>query len=385
MNERLEPMRRTAFLSALALGSVMLAVQPAHAAPLPVASVAQQEFSKFVPAGDTIATRLDFSNWTKALNWFVLRMGRSLREYEPQPDKQLGTHFTYGHDSAYRLEGNRVAFSLMPDDVRQSLTDYRRELESLPDEVPLTRLPRNEQLAYWINLHNVAVIEQLALAYPLKKPALFKPAGSELPLDETRFITVSGVRLSPKDIRTRIVYPNWRDPKVIYGFWHGDIGGPSIARDAYTATNMGESLDYGALEFVNSLRGTQKSGNTLLVSELYLEARPFFFPDWPHDLRAHIKKYAEDEVAGLLATTSRVDARIAETDIADLSKGEREPQLTNLIQGDQYPGINVDPAVARLLTERRDKLDRFYRNRVREGTVTVGQGDDKAKPAEVVR
>lgn len=368
-------------------GSYLVSAQPVPAAPSnpPRTAPSTGEFARFVPSDDTVTTRLDFSNWTKALNWFVLRMGRSLREYEPQPDKQLGTRFTYGHDSAYRLEGNRVAFSLMPDDVRQSLTDYRRELESLPDQVPLVRLSRNEQLAYWINLHNVAMIEQLAIAYPLKKPSLFKPAGSDVPLDETRFITVSGVTMSPKDIRTKIVYPNWRDPKVIYGFWHGDIGGPSIARDAFTAANVGEALDYGALEFVNSLRGTQKSGDTLLVSELYREARPFFFRDWPRDLRAHIGKYAEPEVASLLSSTSRLDARLAETDIADLSKGEREPQLTNLVQGDEYPGIDSEPAVARLLKERRDKLDRFYRNRPREGTVTVAQGEGEAKPPEVVK
>lgn len=379
-------MKRKAVVSVVMLTGLVLAAQPASASPaIPMERAADSAFAQFAPQNEANPTRLDFSNWTKALNWFVLRMGRSLREYEPAPDKQLGTRFTYGHDSAYRLEGNRVAFSMMPDDVRQSLTEYRRELESLPDQVPLASLSRNEQLAFWINLHNVAVIEQLAIAYPLKKPVLFKPAGSGLPLHDTPFITVSGVRMSPKDIRTKIVYPNWRDPKVIYGFWHGDIGGPSIAREAYTAVNMGEALDYGALEFVNSLRGTQKSGNTLLVSELYLEARPFYFPNWPRDLREHLKKYAEDDVASLLAATGRVDARLSETDIADLSKGEREPQLTNLIQGDQYPGINVDPAVARLLSERQEKLERFYRNRIRKGTVTVGQGEKEAKPAEQVQ
>jgi hypothetical protein len=279
----------------------------------------------------------------------------------------------YGHDSRYRLEGNRVAFSLMTDQGRRELSEYRRELELLPDTVPLTRLSRNEQLAYWINLHNVAVIEQIALAYPLATPSKLRVDG--LPLDEAPFITVAGVRMSPRDIRTRIVYPNWQDPKVIYGFWHGDIGGPSISREAFDGSNVGQVLDDVASEFVGSLRGVQRSGDTLLVSRLYLEARPFYFSDWPRDLRAHLLKFSSAEVTGLINATRAVDAQIEETDIADLSKGEREPNYGELVINGVQPGIGVDGAVARLLRERQDKLEEIYRRDGPRGQVIVGQGE----------
>ncbi len=348
------------------LGGVPAAAQDGAA---PAASAA--DFARFVPRSDTVATRLDFSYWNKALHWFVLSMGRSLREAEPQPDKLTGSHMTFGHDSPYRLEGNRVAFSLLTDDARRELTEYRHELEQLPDTVPLTRLSRNEQLAYWTNLHNVAVIEQIALAYPLSTPANLKIGG--VPLDTAPFITVAGVRMSPRDIRTRIVYPNWHDPKVIYGFWHGDIGGPSISRVAYDGANIDKVLDDVAAEFVGSLRGTQRSGNTLLVSRLYLEARPFYFPDWPRDLRAHLLKYSSAEVAGIVHATDAVDARIEETDIADLSKGEREPNYNELVMNGFQKGIGVDGAVARLLKERHDKLEEVYRRDGPRGQVIIGQ------------
>ncbi|RYG22834.1 MAG: DUF547 domain-containing protein, partial [Burkholderiales bacterium] len=282
-------MLRNAILCALALVSFGAAV-PVSAQDSVVRATPADDFARFVPRSDTVAPRLDFSYWDKALHWFVLRMGRSLRESEPQPDKLTGSHMIFGHDSRYRLEGNRVAFSVMTDDARRELTEYRRELEQLPDSVPLTRLSRNEQLAYWINLHNVAMIEQIALAYPLSTPSRLR-IGDAL-LDEAPFITVAGVHMSPRDIRTRIVYPNWHDPKVIYGFWHGDIGGPSISREAYDGSNVGQLLDEVAQEFVGSLRGTQRSGDTLLVSRLYLEAQPFYFADWPRDLRVHLLKYS---------------------------------------------------------------------------------------------
>jgi hypothetical protein len=377
---------RSALLCGLSACAIVIVCTPATAQSQPPQTEQAGNFAQFVPQDDTISTRLDFTYWNTALRWFVLRMGRSLREYEPRPDTQLGTRFSYGHDSAYRLEGNRVAFSLLPPDVIQSLTDYRRDLEQLAATVPIARLSRNEQLAYWMNLHNVAVIEQIALAYPVKKPSLIPVGDSGLPLDESPFITVAGVKLSPKDIRTRIVYPNWRDPKVIYGFWRGDIGGPSISREAFASDNVGAQLDFLALEFVNSLRGTQKSGNTMLVSSIYDEARPFFFPNWPADLRAHIAKHAEEDVAAILASTSAVDASVSETDIADLSKGEREPQLTNLVKGDQYQSTSVDPAIARLLAERKDKIDRAVRQNERQGKVTVQGGEaNPPPPPEIVR
>lgn len=291
---------------------------------------ATAELARFAPRTDaSSAQRFDFEPWDESLSYFVLRMGNSLRESASRPEPLAGSHLVYGHDSALRLEGNRYAFNYVDDETRAFLTAYRQDLESLPAQVDLTRMPRNEQLAYWINLHNVAVTEQIALAYPIPSPEDIKVGG--VPLDEARFITVSGVSLSPKDIRTRIVYPNWDDPKVIYGFWRGAIGSPSILRDAFTGSNLAVLLDESAREFVSSLRGTQKRGDALQVSRIYEEARPFYFADWPADIRSHLQKYGDEDVAKLLAVTSGVEPKIWERDLADLSKGEREPYYTEVV------------------------------------------------------
>ncbi len=368
--------------AALAAVGTPLAVQAQGAG----AQVAQADaFAQFAPgeAGSN-AAKLDFGIWDTALQWFVLTMGRSLREFSSRPQPTSGTHLVHGHDSAYRLEGNRVAFSMMSDEIKQSLTDYRRDLEQLPQQVPLTRLARNEQLAYWINLHNVAMIEQLALNYPVASPTQLKLGDAKVPLDEAKIVTVNGVRMSPKDIRTRIVYPNWRDPKVFYGFWRGDIGSPSINRSAYTATNLGELLDLSAREFVNSLRGTEGRGGTLHVSRHYEEARPFYFRDWDADLRRHLRRYGNTEVLAAIDKTAAVRASIEETDIADLSKGERDPQYSQLVVNDEYPGVKIDGAVARLMAEREQKLEKVWRENGRKGRVIFQDVDEAPKPVETV-
>jgi len=366
---------------------VLTGAGPAAAAadPAPVA-MRTDAISRFAPRPGPGTTRLDYAILDKALQSFVLRMGRSIREGALRPDASLGSRVVYGHDSRYRLEGNRVGFGYIEADAIAALTAYRADLESIADQVDIAGLPRNEQLAFWINLHNVAVIEQIALAYPVSQPSVIRLAGSTAALDETPFITVAGVRLSPRDIRTRIVFANWRDPKVIYGFFRGEIGGPSIQAEAYTGENVSELLDASAREFVNSLRGTQKSGDTLLVSEIYAEARPFFFPDWPNDIRAHILAHSDDEVRAIVDATTAAEARIYDRDIADLSKGKPDPGYNTVYSDGTAQRTRVPADVVRLLAEREQKFDKIIRRRERVGTVTVIEfpmDEDSARP-EVV-
>ena len=61
---------------------------------------------------------------------------------------------------------------------------------------------------------------------------------------------------------------------------------------------MGASLlDLAADDYVNSLRGTQKSGSRLDVSTLYEETRAFYFPDFEQDVRTHTKKVKNSQTA----------------------------------------------------------------------------------------
>ena len=227
---------------AIVCTSTMAAAQDRVALLTAADASVMQDFAKFIPQNQSEKITLDYAIWDEALGFFVLNMGKSLRQSSSRPEATTGSRRSYGHDFIYRLEGNRVIFSLLEDDIITSLTQYRQDLEQIGSEINIATMPRNEQLAYWTNLHNVAMIEQIALAYPVRQPARLEVGEAKSLLDETRFITVAGVKLSPKDIRTKIVYPNWRDSKVLYGFFRGDIGSPSISRRAYTGANVNREL-----------------------------------------------------------------------------------------------------------------------------------------------
>ena len=311
------PLRSTrSSLVSLALAAASL---PLASAPL---AAQEQPLNQFAPAADRQDHKIDYSYFDEALRWFVIPMGPSLREAPPRREPRTGTRRIQGHESRYRLEGNRIAFAFFTDDTRASLTEYRRDLERVGTELGIARLPRNEQLAFWLNLHNVAVIEALAKEYPLSRPSKEEFGSNKAPLDDAKLVTVSGVELSPRDIRERIVYPNWSDPKVIYGFWRGEIGGPTLQRLAFNGENVNWLLSASATEFINSLRGVQNYGGSLRVSELYKESAPFHFAD-DAALREHLTEYAGDDVKALLSKYDKVAyAKDYELDLADMSRGE---------------------------------------------------------------
>ncbi|MEO0870946.1 MAG: DUF547 domain-containing protein [Pseudomonadota bacterium] len=391
--------------AALVLGTALLSAAPVSAENAESAAVVPKvkaaafepdtvfiparELSQFRPAAAGDDHTIDYSYFDEALEWFVVPMGPSIRETPRRAEPRTGTRRIYGHESRYRLEGNRVAFSYFDDDVRASLSEYRADLERVGSVLDLTRLPRNEQLAFWLNLHNVAVIEALAYEYPLSQPSERTFGSNEAVLDDAKLVTVAGVELSPRDIRERIVYPNWSDPRVIYGFWRGEIGGPTLQRVAFSADNVSQMLGFSAEEFVNSLRGVEKTGKTLRVSRIYDEAAPFYFED-DAALRAHLNGFARDEVKEVIAKTNRTVINDYEKDVADLARGERDPALQNLLVTDSVGFFAIttaqptrpNPAILRLMEERSEKLRRAVLRGIRTGTVTIGQDGLEAKEVE---
>ena len=358
-------------------GLAVLAALPCAAAAQDTQAAAQtgeaaNPFAIFTPTETPIRHRIDYGIWDYALKNIVISMGPSSRSRPYAQPEPLGTRLRQGHNSRYRLEGSMVTFSSFENETIESFAEYRRDLESVGDKLDISTLPRNEQLAYWINLHNVAMMEKIAAEWPVRQPREIEVDG--VPLQEAKFITVRGVAMSPKDIREQIVFANWRDPKVIYGFWRGEIGGPALEREAFTGANVGSLLGIAAEDFVNSLRGTQKSGDRLNVSKLYDEAAPFYFPDFQTDLRAHLAEYALEEVTGILSETSEIRASIEEQDIADLAGGSRGANYL----ASSRPGL--PPGAVQLLVQRQRKLEVLEQNDVPTGRVIFSNIDLPGDP-----
>ena len=309
----------------------------------------------------------------EALDLMVFNAGPSLRRRSSRPDAEVGTRFAKGHESPYRLEGNKVFFSQFDQEVIDAVGEYRRSLEQIGASGKVQSLPRNEQLAYWYNLHNFVVIDEIAQRYPVTQPRDLKIGPNGESFHEAKVVDLGDVGLNLREVR-EIVYAHWDDPKVMYGFYLGDIGGPSIRDQAYTGANVGTALSSQAREFVNSLRGVSRGSGNLYVSAFYDEGRPHFFPDWPADIRAHVAKYADDEVEELLAEDRPLRFASYEPDIADMAGGDVTSSLNvtaapGSAAGSPRPG--VPEGVARMAREFNYKLEELRRDGYLRGRVII--------------
>jgi len=276
----------------------------------------QNSFAQFTPNPQS-STRINYDTWSDLLEVMVLSTGQSTRISAPKPTPITGSRLVIGHKSAFRLEGNKIAFSKFKPDFLSLISDYRIELDEIGNTIDIASLSRNEQLAYWMNLHNVVVIEQIAIAYPVITPTSLNVGSDKQNLYDAKIVNIKGTALSLRDIRENIVFKNWSDPVVIYGFFLGDLGSPSIQNYAFDADNVQTAIDIIAYEFTNSLRGFSRGR----VSKIYGDVAPFFFPNFQKDLTNHLSKYMRDDVADELSRYSDLKVTSYAYTVADIVGG----------------------------------------------------------------
>ncbi|MGB0907864.1 MAG: DUF547 domain-containing protein, partial [Maricaulaceae bacterium] len=282
----------------------------------------------------------------------VLSLGISTRRHMGRPQLSTGSRMVRGHRSPYRLEGSRVSFAFLNADYREALREYRYDLERVGNSVDLTRLSKNEQLAFWFNLHNVTLIQQISVNYPTRRPSRLKIDG--VLLDDAKLLNIKGVSLSLRDIRERIVFANWSEKDVIYGFFRGDIGSPAMQDRAYTAKNVFATLDRQGDEFVSSLRGFNETSRNREVSRLYEEVRPYYFQNWDADLQNHLLRHASVDMKAEVMSGKPFKIDRYDDVIADLMGGDRPRIATgNMIDANsgRVNDFAIPEEVARLVQE----------------------------------
>ena len=223
---------------------------------------------------------------------------------------------------------------------------YQNDLEKLSDEIDVTTLSRNDQLSYWFNLHNVALINQIALHYPTRFPDNIAPVeGSLDKLHDAKILNVMGKKVSLRDIREKIVYQHWKDSIVIYGFHHGNLGGPNIALSAYDRDNVQQVLTFNAGDFANSFRGFRDGK----ISPIYRETMPFYFTNGEENIRAHLKRFMRPELFEELSTYKILKWHRPIRDIADLAGGKVKSERASVVI-DRDGGNSLAPRYARELS-----------------------------------
>lgn len=274
--------------------------------------------------GDDPASQLEvaYNDLDAFLAAQVYVTGFSDRKKAPVDHPRIGTRLKVRVNRLTVMEGNRFFFEAFEDDnVVKTLSAIRKSLEGLPDEIPLSYLSKNEQLAYWLNLYNFTMLDELQKAYPINNiHDLLDPEEDEYILDD-KVLTVAGERLSLADIQFTILKEKYdSNPLIIYGLFQGNIGGPSIQNRAFTGNNVWQRLKYSAQEFINSNRGTYYDGR---VSEFYKHNLAFFNND-KTALRNHLLSYIRADFYDEIAQADELRMTMNDWQLASLLGNTRQ-------------------------------------------------------------
>lgn len=168
------------------------------------------------------------------------------------------------------------AYNSVTDADRQSLERYLQSLMALDPR----QYPRDEQMAYWINLYNALTI-RVVLQNPDKNSILRMGRGlfSFGPWNDV-VATIAGQTLTLNDIEHRILRPIWQDHRIHFAVNCASLGCPDLSVSAYTSENLEHLLVQAELNYLNHPRGVRfQADGKLVVSSLFDWYLEDFAPD----------------------------------------------------------------------------------------------------------
>ncbi|MFC4655073.1 DUF547 domain-containing protein [Rheinheimera marina] len=261
---------------------------------------------------------IDYSDWDYVLQASVLLSGPPSRELASEDRGSIGTRMKNKYNVKTINAGNKFFYERFrkTPELKATVSTIRDSLQKVPAEVQLNQLKNDEQLAYWLNLYNVVVVDEINKVYPQKKLEDF--VTDDDGLLERKTVTVEGVALSLNDIQHKVLKVKFnKDPLTLYGMYQGYIGSPSIRKHAYTGDNVRRTLTANAFDFINSNRGTYPAGKEFLVANFY-KRNADYFPDFKADLSAHLKEYLSGSDQYSLDNAKKMVAKIDDWTVTDI-------------------------------------------------------------------
>lgn len=285
----------------------------------PLLKAATLPESFFGETADSTFT-INYDDLDAILNASVLPAGLPSRKKAAVSSSTVGTRMKNNRNPLTSASGNRFAYEEFKNNkqMKQIVSRIRSSLEAVPAEMPLSDFNKREQLAYWLNLYNITVIDAIIKIYPKKNLEDFVSDEIE-GLLQKKILKVAGVELSLNDIQFEILLKNYPDqPDIIYGLHQGYIGSPNIRKRAYTAENVTRALQQNANDFVNSNRGTFMAGKRGFRVSGFYQRSAAFFPNFEQDLKQHLLGHIRADERADLEQAPELKANIEDWTVTDI-------------------------------------------------------------------
>ncbi|WP_085901957.1 DUF547 domain-containing protein [Kiloniella majae] len=232
--------------------------------------------SLFAPSSNLIPRWADFSaESTEAVNqneWNVF-----IQKYREE-----------NYDGIARIAYHRVSFN-----DQLALKEHLKYLQN----IKVSNLNRDQQLAYWVNLYNAATVNLILEHMPVESirdinisPGLFAsgPWGKKI-------LRIEGEKVSLNDIEHGILRPGWKDPRIHYVLNCASLGCPDLPKEVITAAEYDAQLTAAARRFIDHPRAVNiGDNNEAVVSSIYVWFKEDFGGS-DASVLDHLRTYASKE------------------------------------------------------------------------------------------
>jgi len=193
--------------------------------------------------------------------------------------------------------------------VEQKGQNFLRVYLSRLANVQVSSLSRDDQLAYWLNTHNMLVMQ--AMTDPKARRDMDKARGTaEAPgaMWTQKRITVQGTELSLHDIEKNIIVANFADkPNAVFGLYQGTKGSPAFKGDGFHGATLDADLAAaGQAHVKNHLK--VKESKAQIPAVMYWYVADLFGGD-QDALRAQLVSLSSEKNAKKLSEVTKFEAR----------------------------------------------------------------------------
>ena len=175
--------------------------------------------------------------------------------------------------------------------------------------VQVSSLSRDDQLAYWLNTHNMLVMQAMTDSKARRNMSTARgTADAPGEMWTKKRITVQGTDLSLHDIEKNIIVANFADkPNAVFGLYQGTKGSPAFKGDGFHGATLDADLAAAGQAHVKNYLKV-KGSKAQIPAVIYWYAADLFGDD-QDALRAQLVSLSSEKNAKKLSDVTQFEAR----------------------------------------------------------------------------
>ncbi|MBX7108829.1 MAG: DUF547 domain-containing protein [Chitinophagales bacterium] len=149
--------------------------------------------------------------------------------------------------------------------MKPELAALQSFMAEMSRNVPASGAPKNEQMAYWINLYNAATIQLILQHYPVKS---IRDISNGKPWDDV-FVTAGTKKYSLNIIENDILRKQFADPRIHFAINCAAKSCPRLMNGAFDKDRLEMQLNSLAKSFINDASKNKITPTQIDISEIF--------------------------------------------------------------------------------------------------------------------